>query len=99
LQCGYRAVIGGPLKVDRGHWRQNVDRHAVAAIMSDEAGIKIDAAEQAPEAWAATTTFPGTGREKGLLAKMFAYYDRHGFTGNSLALTTILGREPRRLRA
>ena len=41
---------------------------------------------------------PGTAREKGLLAKMYAYYDARGFTGNSLALTAILGREPRRFR-
>ena len=75
-----------------------LDRHAITAMMSNEAGIPIEAGEQTPEEWAATTAFPGTDREKGLLAKMYAYYDAHGFTGNSLALRAILGREPRRLR-
>jgi uncharacterized protein YbjT (DUF2867 family) len=76
---------------------QRLDRNAIAAMMCEKAGIPVEAAEQTPEEWAATTTFPGTYREKALLAKMFAYYDLHGFAGNSLALTSVLGREPRRL--
>jgi uncharacterized protein YbjT (DUF2867 family) len=77
---------------------QGLDRRAIAAMMSDEAGHTIEAAEQTPQEWAGTTVFPGTDREKNLLVKMFAYYDAHGFAGNCLALTAILGREPRRLR-
>ena len=76
-----------------------LDRHAIAAIMSDETGVQIEAGEQSAQDWAATASFPGTAREKDLLVKMFGYYDQRGFTGNTLALTTILGREPRRLRA
>ena len=57
-----------------------LDRHAITAMMSNEAGVPIEAAEQTPEEWPATTAFPETDREKGLLAKMYAYYDVHGFT-------------------
>jgi uncharacterized protein YbjT (DUF2867 family) len=77
---------------------QGLDRRAIAAMMSNEAGIPVEAVEQTPEEWAATTVFPGTDREKSLLVKMYAYYDARGFIGNSVALTAILGREPRRLR-
>jgi uncharacterized protein YbjT (DUF2867 family) len=76
-----------------------LDRNAIAAIMSEETGLPIAAAEQTSREWAETTIFPGTDREKDLLARMFAYYDARGFAGNSLALTTILGREPRRFRS
>jgi uncharacterized protein YbjT (DUF2867 family) len=75
-----------------------LDRIAIAVMMSEETGRSIEAAEQTPGEWAETTTFTGTDREKDLLARMFAYYDARGFKGNSLALTTILGREPRRFR-
>jgi uncharacterized protein YbjT (DUF2867 family) len=76
-----------------------LDRHAIAAIISEETGAQIEAAEQTPAAWADTTAFPGSDREKDLLLKMFTYYDSRGFTGNRLALTTVLGREPRSFRA
>lgn len=88
LACGTFELCG----------EEAVDRNALAAIMSEETGLAIAAAEQAPREWAETTEFPGTDREKDLLARMFAYYDAHGFTGNSLALTTVLGREPRSFR-
>jgi uncharacterized protein YbjT (DUF2867 family) len=77
---------------------KGLDRNAIAAMMSEETGLPIAAAEQTSRKWAETPTFPGTDREKDLLARMFAYYDARGFAGNSLALTTILGREPRRFR-
>lgn len=78
---------------------QTLSRRQIAEIMSEEAGLPIEAAEQSPRHWAEMTTFPGAEREKQLLVKMFAYYDLYGFAGNSLALTAILQREPRRLRA
>lgn len=77
---------------------QALDRHTIAKIMGEESGLTVVAAEQTPQQWLETTVFPGTDREKGLLAKMFAHYDLHGFAGNNFTLTTILGREPRRLR-
>ena len=62
---------------------QGLDRHAITAMMSNEAGTPIEAAEQTPEEWAATSAFPGTDREKGLLAKMYAYYERVGLEGTA----------------
>jgi uncharacterized protein YbjT (DUF2867 family) len=75
-----------------------LDRRAIADIMREASGLVIEAAEQTPEEWAQTTPFAGTDREKAVLVKMFAYYDLYGFAGNNLVLTSILRREPRRLR-
>jgi uncharacterized protein YbjT (DUF2867 family) len=77
---------------------QALDRHTIAKIVGEASGLTVVAAEETPQQWLETTVFPGTDREKGLLAKMSAHYDLRGFAGNGLALTTILGREPRRLR-
>ncbi|HEV2363321.1 MAG TPA: NmrA family NAD(P)-binding protein [Caulobacteraceae bacterium] len=89
LGCGSFELCGEPA----------LDRHAIAQIISEVSGVPIEAAEQTPGQWLETTTPRATDRVKKLLADMFAYYDLHGFAGNSLALGAILGREPRRLRA
>lgn len=65
-----------------------VDRVRIAEAMSKNAGTELLAVDPLPE-----------GQTRGApqeLRAMFADYDRHGFHGgNSLALRTILGREPR----
>ena len=65
-----------------------LNRHEVAALMSEVAGKPVEAA-----------TPPAPDQAGAEIKKMFAWYDRHGLVGNPLILRTILGREPRTLRA
>lgn len=64
-----------------------VDREQIAAVMSEELGRPVVAAES-----------PLEGLPEGIV-RMMRHYDAHGFPGgNALVLRTILGREPRTLR-
>ena len=66
----------------------HLNRGEVAALMSEVAGVTIEA-----------TTPPAPDGAGAEIKKMFAWYDRHGLVGNPLILRAILGREPRSLRA
>jgi len=72
----------------------NLNRHEVAALMSDVLGRHIEAARVgAPSDGPA-----GNGAENASpMDKMFAWYDKRGLLGNALILRAILGREPRTL--
>ncbi len=67
-----------------------LNRHDVAAMISEVTGRPIVARQADPK------TF---GPLSDLLRPMFEHYDRYGLRGNALILRTILGREPRTLRA
>lgn len=73
----------------------NLNRHEVTALMSDVTGRKIEAV--GPH-------LDNSGRDGGEtqaspMQPMFDWYDTHGLLGNPLILRSILGREPRTLRA
>ena len=77
-----------------------VDRVEMAAMMSDVLGKPVEATEPAFDEWAEKAGLPDDGPRREGMAKMYAVYDRYGFPGgNPLVLRTILGREPRTLRA
>ena len=65
-----------------------LNRHEIAALMSEVAGKSIEAISPPPPEKA--------GAE---IKKMFDWYDHHGLVGNPLILRAITGREPRTLRA
>jgi uncharacterized protein YbjT (DUF2867 family) len=58
----------------------------MAALMGEVLGKKIEAVQIHPS-------------QPSPMQPMFDWYDRHGLVGNSLTLRSILGREPRSLRA
>ena len=64
------------------------DRADIAALMGEALGreVRVGTADAA--------RVPGPEP----LHRMFAWCDRHGLRGNSLALRAIVGREPRTLR-
>jgi len=74
-------------------------REDVAAAMGDVLGRPVAAVQPNFGDWAAATRLPYDDRQLALLAAVYAHYDRHGSPGNDLVLRTILGREPRGLRA
>jgi uncharacterized protein YbjT (DUF2867 family) len=76
-----------------------VTRIDIAQMMSDAAGRRIQAAEVDFDQWADAAKLPDGPMRDGF-RRMHAEYDRHGFAGgNALILPSILGREPRPLRA
>lgn len=72
----------------------NLDRHEVAALISDALGKHIEAARVG-----APSGSGGNGVLASPMDKMFAWYDKRGLLGNALILRAILGREPRTLKA
>lgn len=66
-----------------------LNRHDVAAILTDVLGREIKVGRTDPAA---------LGEAAAPLRPMFAHYDRHGLVGNPLTLRAVLGREPRTLR-
>lgn len=74
----------------------NLDRYEVAALMSEVLGRKIEAGQVSPPK--ATSDGGGAG-ETSPMTKMFDWYDKRGLVGNALTLRSILGREPRTLKA
>lgn len=66
-----------------------LNRHDVAALMSEALGRDVRAAKADPDA---------LGDEAQAMRPMFDHYDRVGLVGNPLTLRAILGREPRTLR-
>jgi uncharacterized protein YbjT (DUF2867 family) len=79
----------------------NLNRERIATIMSEVLHEKIAVESPSFSTWAARNRLPYS-LEPGP-AKMFeamnAYYNDHGFPGNSLILRAILGREPRSLKS
>ena len=67
-----------------------LDRREAAALIAEELGRDIRAQRIDPDA---------LGPEAQPRRPMFNHYDRHDLRGNALTLRTILGREPRTLRA
>lgn len=68
----------------------SLNRHDIAAMIGEIAVRKIEARHGGLEM---IKRFPD------VLKPMFEHYDRFGLRGNALILRTILGREPRTLRA
>jgi uncharacterized protein YbjT (DUF2867 family) len=76
----------------------SLDREEIAAIMSDVLARRVEAVEPTFETWARAAPLPFDADQIQRIAAMCAYYDEHGLPGNTLALRTILGREPRTFR-
>lgn len=74
------------------------NRHEVARIMSEVLGYSVEAGERDAESWLAALPLPDDGYTMGALARMYAYYDKHGLVGNPIMLRTVLGREPRSMQ-
>jgi uncharacterized protein YbjT (DUF2867 family) len=75
-----------------------LNREEIALLMSEVLGRYIEPAESTFDAWALKAGVPHDERQRRLLKSMYDYFGTHGAYGNSLALRTILGREPRTLR-
>ncbi|MDT9594026.1 NmrA family NAD(P)-binding protein [Nocardioides zeae] len=71
----------------------------MAAALGEAAGRPVVAEPQPVAQWRAGVDPSGTRRDLDDLAAMFDWYDTHGLVGSSLALRTLLGREPTTLRA
>ena len=69
----------------------HLNRHEVAALMSDVLGREIKAERLDPK------TLGNEGQSQAM-KPMFEWYDHHGLKGNPLTLATILGHEPRTLK-
>lgn len=74
----------------------DLNRHEVAALMSEVLGKLIEAGDVDPTKAAGA---PAVNGQPSPIARMFAWYDKRGLRGNALTLRAILGREPRTLRA
>ena len=68
----------------------SLNRHDVASLMSEVLGRPITGAQASLPM---ETSLPAE------LIRMFAWYNKHSLLGNPLTLRTILGREPRALKA
>ena len=75
-----------------------LDRGAVAAVMGEALGRRIEAAAPDFDTWMAAAKLPYDEHQTGELKAMYDYYDRFGLVGNPLILRAVLGREPRSMR-
>lgn len=75
-----------------------LDRHEVAAVMSDVLGRPIRAEATDIDTWLARNGLPQDDYSRNARAAMYGYYDTHGLVGNTLTLRAILNREPLSLR-
>ncbi len=67
----------------------------IAEVFQRVLGRKVRAEEILLHTWTHNAAQSGMSPDKvQALVKMFRYYDRHGFEGNSNALTNLLGRPP-----
>ena len=74
---------------------QSLSQTEIAQILSDELQRKVEVKEIDLDVWEAGARKGGMGEYQiATLKKMFAYYDRFGFQGNSNVLAWLLGREP-----
>jgi uncharacterized protein YbjT (DUF2867 family) len=65
----------------------------MAELVGRHLGVIVKATKQSTEEWQRGAQSLSEYAKEALI-KMFAYYDAHGFVGNSLILKTLLGREP-----
>ncbi len=77
----------------------DLDRNDVARLMGEVLGRRIEAAKLQPDAAAQPPRTPAEAEQAAAMKRMTIWYDTHGLLGNPLVLRTILGREPRTLRA
>jgi uncharacterized protein YbjT (DUF2867 family) len=76
-----------------------LNRHQRVALFSEVLGRPIKSGDVTVDGWLAAVGISDP-YEREARTRMFNYYDRFGFkAGNSLALRTILGREPRSYRS
>jgi len=68
----------------------NMNRHDLAALMSDVLGKQVKPIK---------IELPAQAKIPPKLTRMFDWYDKHALLGNSTTLRAILGREPRTLRS
>jgi uncharacterized protein YbjT (DUF2867 family) len=74
---------------------ENLSQVEVAEAYSRTLGIAVQAREQDRADWEASARRGGMdGYALDTLLKMFAYYDRNGFSGSPTLLTCLLGRKP-----
>jgi uncharacterized protein YbjT (DUF2867 family) len=67
----------------------------IAAILSDQIGRSVRVETVSLPAWEKGTRVSGLGKyQVETLVKMFDYYERYGFSGNSRVLSGLLGRSP-----
>lgn len=75
------------------------NRVQIAALMSEALDLTIEAGELAYEVWADSAGIP-EGPVRAGMKRMYADYNQHGFHGgNATVLKSLLGREPRTLKA
>jgi uncharacterized protein YbjT (DUF2867 family) len=92
IACTEDALINGTFELCA---TEPMNRAQVAALMGDVLGREVNAEVLPVE----TAVAPFPPARQAAMTRMFAWYDEHGLIGNRLALRTILGREPRTLRA
>lgn len=67
----------------------------IAQSLADQLERPVEAETVSLEAWERVARSSGLGDYQVLaLMKMFCYYERYGFTGNTNALSCLLGRQP-----
>lgn len=71
-----------------------LDQHQIAAILTDVLGQPISAVEISRDDWARTSGLDRGSYALDSLLKMFVYYEKYGFWGNSNVLALVLGRSP-----
>jgi uncharacterized protein YbjT (DUF2867 family) len=75
------------------------DRDDMVADMRAVLGREIEVTEPGFDAWAGGSRLPFDEWQLQRIAEMHAHYDEHGLPGNSLVLSTILGRSPTSFRS
>lgn len=75
------------------------DRREIAAMISAELGVPIEAGELDFDEWVTVARPPYGEEELKLLATVYDHYARYGLGGNSISLSAVLQREPRSMRA
>lgn len=74
---------------------QTLSSNEMASKISEHIGKPVKVEKQAIVDWQGSAKANGfSDYALDALGKMFAYYDQHGFVGNSLVLETLLGRPP-----
>lgn len=67
----------------------------VAEVLSQQLGRQVEVEQVSLEVWERQARYRGLGEYQiRSLIRMFRYYGRYGFWGNSNVLSTLLGREP-----
>lgn len=77
----------------------DLNRREVATLMGEVLGCTVEAASLSAEKIAKVSKGEGDPKQASPMQAMFDYYDAHSLRGNALVLRSVLGREPRTLRA